>query len=345
MPSRIRTILIDDSAFMRKMIGDIIRTDESIELVGVATDGKQGSDMTLDLKPDVIVTDMIMPDYDGMYVVNSVMERLPTPIILLSTLEKSSSRIFDALQGGAFEFIDKPQDISNFSQSEYRLLELIKQASKTDVSLLKERQLSQKNNHSHSFQETLEYEIIAIGASTGGPSAIESIVTNLPENLSIPVIIVQHMPARFLETFSKRLDEVTPLQVKLASRGEALKGGKVYLAPGDTNTGIGLNMITGSPMVTFTKKRYPFYNDPSVDCLFESVASNFGKRSIGVILTGMGKDGTYGLKKINDAGGITIAQDEESSVVYGMPQSAVQEGAAKYVVSLKQIPGFIISCL
>jgi two-component system chemotaxis response regulator CheB len=346
MPShRIRTVLIDDSAFMRKVIGDIIRTDETIELVGIANDGMRGSEMVMELKPDVVITDMVMPDYDGLFVVNSVMEKQPVPIILLSSLEKTDSRIFDALQHGAFEFIDKPTDLDEVRIRDYRLLALIKEASHTDISLLKAKQLARRNSHHHSFDHTLNYEIIVIGASTGGPGAVESIINNLPGNLKIPVVVVQHMPPRFLETFAQRLHEQSKLPVHLARKGESIKGGTIYIAPGEANLRIENNLVTNAPMFTFTEKKYTEFNYPSVDCLFESVADTYGKSSIAVILTGMGKDGALGLTKIKEKGGYTIAQDEESSVVYGMPKAAKESGAVKQIVSLKEIPGFIVSCL
>lgn len=341
---RIRTILIDDSAFMRKVISDIIHTDDTIELVGVANNGQTGTSMALQLKPDVVITDMVMPDYDGLYVVNAVMDKQPTPIILLSSLEKTDGRIFDALKFGAFDFIDKPVDMARVKATDYPLLDLIKQASRTDISLLKARQLANRNNHAHSFGE-VQYEIIVIGASTGGPGALEFIIHNFPENLSIPVVIVQHMPTRFLESFTQRLNDSSALSVRLARKGEALMGGTIYIAPGHANMRVERSHLTGAPMFTFTEKQFPEYNFPSVDCLFESVAEKFGPRSIGVVLTGMGKDGTMGMKKMKAAGAYTIAQDEESSIVYGMPKAAVENGAVRQVVSLKQIPGFIISCL
>lgn len=345
MPGRIRTLLIEDSAFMRKVIGDIIRSDDSLDLVGTASNGRDGSTMAFELKPDVVITDMIMPEYDGMYVVQSVMDKQPIPIILLSSLEKSDSRIFDALQQGAFEFIDKPTDVDQIRLGHHPLLSLIREASRTDISLLKAKQLASKNSHAHTFTTTTNYDIVVIGASTGGPGAIEQIVNNLPRNLNVPVVIAQHMPARFLETFSARLNERSPLPVKLASRGEQLKGGIVYIASGESNTRIENNLVTGQPMFTFTSKKYEEFNFPSVDCLFDSVADTYGNRTIGVILTGMGKDGMIGLKKIKSLGGFTIAQDEESSVVYGMPKAAVDFGSVKQTVRLNEISGFIVSCL
>lgn len=342
---RVRTLLIDDSAFMRKVIGDIIRADESLELVGIANDGRTGSEMALELKPDVVITDMVMPDYDGMFVVKSVMEKSPMPIILLSSLEKSNTRIFDALQHGAFEFIDKPTDMEMVRVGNYPLVNLILEASRTDISLLKARQMAQKNTSLHTFSSTLHYDIVAIGASTGGPGAVELIINNLPSNLQVPVIIAQHMPARFLETFAVRLNERSPIPVRLAHRGEVVKPGMIYIANGESNTRIENNIVNGQPIITYSNRKYEEFNFPSVDCLFESVAEVYGMRSIGVILTGMGKDGVKGMTQIHQKGGFTIAQDEESSVVYGMPKAAADRGVVKQVVKLNEIPGFIVSCL
>ena len=343
MRQRIRTLLIEDSAFMRRVLSDIITSDEEVDLVGMASNGKEGSDLVLQLKPDVVITDMVMPEYDGMYVVRQVMEQYPVPIILLSSLKKTNSRIFDALESGAFEFIDKPEDL-DVSIKNYPLLALIKEASRTDIALLKAKQLY-KNNASHTFSGTPQYQIIVVGASTGGPGAIEAIIAGLPENLSIPVVIAQHMPARFLETFTLRLNETSPLPVKLARKGEILKGGTIYIAPGESNMKVELDLIHKQPSVVFTKKHFEEFNNPSIDCLFESVAKTFGEKSIGVILTGMGKDGSHGLMEIMKQGGMTIVQNETSSVVYGMPKSAADAGAAKQILHLSKIPGFIISCL
>lgn len=346
MPAtRIRTLLVDDSAFMRKVIGDIINADTALELVGIARGGQQGFDMTMELKPDVVVTDMVMPDFDGLQLVNTVMQKMPLPIILLSSLEKTDSRIFDALQFGAFEFIDKPTNLDQDRIRDYQLIDLIKEAARTDISLLKAKQLAKNNIHQHTFTAAPNYEIITIGASTGGPGAVELIVNNLPSNLQIPVVIAQHMPHRFLESFAVRLNTQSPLPVRVPAKGEMVQGGNIYIAPGEGNLRLEQNIINGLPMFTFTDRKYQEFNYPSVDCLFESVAELYGKNSIGVILTGMGKDGMMGLSKIKEKGGYTIAQDEDSSVVYGMPKAAYDFGAVKQVVSLKQIPGFIISCL
>jgi two-component system, chemotaxis family, protein-glutamate methylesterase/glutaminase len=342
---RIRTLLIEDSSFMQRIIGDLLQTDSSIDLVGTASNGKEGVQLAMDLRPDVVITDMVMPDYDGMYVVRAVMENNPVPIILLSSLDKGNSRIFDALQNGAFEFIDKPSGFDSISMQNYQLLNLVKYAASADISLLKVKQPQERRRIHFTFNDKLNYEIIAIGASTGGPSAVESIIQNLPVNLSVPVVIVQHMPARFLETFAARLHAQSAIPVKLATKGLQLKSGYIYIAPGDANVKIERGPINPQPIFTFSNEEFEEFNNPSINCLFESVAEIYGQKSMGVILTGMGKDGMNGLRKIKAAGGYTIAQDEESSVVYGMPKAAVEANAVKKVLSLHEIPGFIIDCL
>jgi two-component system, chemotaxis family, protein-glutamate methylesterase/glutaminase len=346
MKRAIRTVLIDDSSFMRKVVGDIIEADDAVELVGVASNGKEGVLLINDLRPDVVVTDMVMPEYDGLYVVREVMENFPRPVILLSSLDKGSQRIFEALENGAFEFIDKPSNLSGESIRNYPLLNLIKHAALADVSLLSTKRVNEKKQQVVlGSSNKIQHEIIVIGASTGGPSAVESIVTRLPVNLNVPVVVGQHMPARFLETFAHRLSTQSQLPVKLASKGLAVTKGNIYIAPGDVNTRIERSTIDNNPIFTFSQRTYDEFNNPSINCLMESVVDVYGHRVMGLILTGMGKDGTRGLKKIRDAGGFTIAQDEESCVVYGMPKAAFEHGAVKKLVSLREIPAYIIQNL
>lgn len=341
MADKIKVLLIDDSGFMRIVLSDILRSDTGVELVATASNGLEGVEKTRSLKPDVVVTDMIMPQYNGLYVVKTLMDEMPLPVILMSSLDRTDPQIFDALKLGAFDFIDKPRNTG--SLQEYpQLLSMIREASLCDYVKLRSRAKG-RNASSHSFEAKLNYDIIAIGASTGGPSAVEYIVCNIPRNLSIPVIIAQHMPDRFIETYAVRLANETGLPVSVAREGASLLPGHIYLAPGTSN--IRINNDDRSPVVQFVTDHYKEFNSPSVDCLFESVADVYGKRGIGVILTGMGKDGTAGLIKMKAAGALTIAQDEASSVVYGMPKAAFDSGAAVYQLPLHEIPNFIISGL
>ena len=326
---------------MRILLSDLVRMDEQIDVVGTASDGLEGVEKVKELKPDVVVTDMVMPRFDGLYVVQRVMQEMPLPIILLSSLDRTDKKIFDALSAGAFDFLDKPK--ADQAASGYApLTNLIREAAHTDNFKLGRRS-SGGNTLEHSFDENLNYDIIVVGSSTGGPGAVESLLNNLPKNLSVPIIIAQHMPERFIETFGIRLKESTGLSVKVARQGELLMNNHVYLAPGVSN--IRVENSKSGPRIKYVSDHYSEFNNPSIDCLFESIADTYGNRAIGVILTGMGKDGVAGLRRIKDSGGMTIAQDEASSIVFGMPKVAFETGAAKHQISLAEIPNFIVSAL
>ena len=340
--SKIKILIIEDSGLMRILLSEILRSDRSFTVVGTAKNGLDGVNKAKELKPDVIITDMIMPEYDGLFVVRALMKQMPLPILLLSSLTRASPQIFDALREGAFDFLDKPQK-ENIASGYPQLIQMVKEANMSDF--LQIRKQSRGTNLAvHTFEPRVNYDIIAIGASTGGPGAIEFIVTNIPANLAIPVIIVQHMPERFIISFAERLAATTGLKVKVAADGEVLLPLHIYLAPGTSNIRLDRNSSI-SPVVRYVSDDYKEYNKPSIDCLFESVGEMYGKRAIGVVLTGMGKDGTAGLLKIRNAGGFTVTQDEASSVIYGMPKSAFESGAAMHQIPLNEIPIFIISAL
>ncbi|MEO1052550.1 MAG: chemotaxis-specific protein-glutamate methyltransferase CheB [Bacteroidota bacterium] len=341
---RIKALLIEDSGLMRIMISDALRSDPHIQVVGTANNGKDGVAKADQLEPDVVITDLIMPEYDGLYAVKHIMEKRPVPIILLSSLGRESTDVFEALNAGAFDFIDKPatKDSKAFKLALADLNEKVKVAFGSDSSRFG-KQVDKTNHNHHTFEGELQYDIIAIGASTGGPSAIESIITQLPENLAVPVIITQHMPERFLISFAERLEALIPLTVKVPAKGEQLSAGTIYITPGDGNVALQRDR-SGDIVFEYTEERYKEFNDPSVDCMFISIAEHYGAKVIGIILTGMGKDGSQGMVKIKDKGGLTIAQDAASCVVNGMPQAAVNIGAVDHVVGLKEIPGFVMSC-
>ena len=338
---KIKTLLIEDSGFMRILLSDLLRKDEKIELVATAINGLEGVEKVKTFKPDVVITDMVMPQYDGLYVVQQLMKDMPLPIILLSSLDRTDPKIFDALKEGAFDFVDKPQE-KEISKGYLPLTQMVREASLTDYLKIRQR-VKGRNTFVHTFEARLNYDIIAIGASTGGPSAVELIVSNLPTNLTVPVIIAQHMPERFIESFSIRLAEATGQHVSVARDGECLLPNHIYLAPGTAN--LRLNISGSSPTFQYCNDHYKEYNHPSIDCLLESVAAIYGRRAIAAILTGMGKDGVEGLNKIKAAGGLTLTQDELSSVVYGMPKVAFETGAASHQIPLTEIPNFIISAL
>lgn len=346
MADKLTTLLADDSSLMRVIISDIIRSESDIELLDTASNGQEAYEKTRDLNPDVVIMDMVMGEYDGLYGLKKIIENNPKPVVLLSSLERNDPQVLEALSIGAFDFVDKPRGkaISQLRQVNQKLIRTIRSASRANLSVLKQDD-QRRVQESHTFSKRLSYDIIAIGASTGGPRAVESIIERLPSNLQIPVVIAQHMPENFVLNFAQRLNSVSPLTVKVPEESEMPIGGTVYLAAGKKNTYLKRDIATGEISFSLTRRRYNEFNDPSIDCLFESVADIYGRRSIAAVLTGMGRDGTQGMTKIHQKGGVTIAQDEASSVVFGMPKSVLDAGAATYTIALKDIPLFIISCL
>ncbi|BDS09781.1 chemotaxis-specific protein-glutamate methyltransferase CheB [Aureispira anguillae] len=341
---QINVLVADDSALMRILISDIIEKDKSIHVIGQVNNGKAAYWSTKELKPDVVLMDMTMGEYDGIYGVTKIMEDCPTPIIILSAVGNTDMEpIMKSLELGAIDYLNKPaKNRVNMNEVKVALINKIKMASQI-VLPQPDKSDHAVNINEHSFGSEISYDCIVLGASTGGPRAIEKILTQLPRNLTVPVIIAQHMPASFVASFAERLNLLTPLNVVVASNEAVVEGGNVYLAPGDANLVVikkGGTMVFGS-----TSKLFLAYNNPSVDGLMLSVAKAYKHKAIGIVLTGMGKDGSIGLKAIKDAGGYTIAQSEASCIVYGMPKAAWANGAVQQMVHLDEIAGFLVSCL
>lgn len=339
-----KVLLVDDSGFMRLVVSDMINSSSDLMVLDTAENGLEAVQKTKLLHPDVVLLDMTMKDFDGLYAVRHIMKDSPTPIVILSSLGNTQpDLVFEALDCGAYDFVNKPTGAlgSKIRDLEQHLFGKLRNAARVDIKNLKQRP-SNKNNLQHTFDTSL-YDILSIGSSTGGTGALEHILTHMPENLPIPVVIAQHMPQEFIHSFADRLDGLLPFKVCVAIKGDSPKPNTVYLMPCDVNMGV-------------TKKRdnvvfhvydedFKEYNHPSVDCLMHSVAKTFGARSIGVLLTGMGSDGAIGIKDIFDNKGYTIAQDEASCVVFGMPKAAIETGGIRNVLSLKQMPSFLVSML
>ncbi|QSE97579.1 chemotaxis-specific protein-glutamate methyltransferase CheB [Fulvivirga lutea] len=341
----IKTLVVEDSGLMRILITDILKSDKSISEVQTANNGFEAMQKVRSYQPDVIVTDMVMPEYDGLYLVKEVMKDSPKPIIVLSSLDRTNAQIFDALKYGAFEFVDKPKNGEGFkTNGYYPLVDLVKEAAKINVQSLITKSI-RRNNLAHTFQEKLNYDIVVIGSSTGGPGAIECLLEGFPANFPVPIVIAQHMPERFIESFAVRINGYTPLNVSIPRKGQPLEPGHIYIAPGTKNIMINRSPISNTPLFSFTSRHYKEFNNPSVDCLFESVSETYKERALCVVLTGMGKDGTQGLSKIKANKGYAIVQDEKSSVVFGMPKAALDAGLVDNVVPIKEMAGFITSCL
>ena len=342
--NKIRAAVVDDSNFMRLLISDIVTSEGDIEVVATASNGKEACDMVKESKPDVLLLDMMMPEFDGKYAVENIMRETPTPIVILSALGNSNiNPIMECLELGAFDYINKPnKNVKGLRGIDSEIISKVRQASKSDLEKLRKGKRD-FNLNPHTFSKNVPYDVIVIGSSTGGPGALETVVSKLPVNLVVPVLIAQHMPSNFVPSFARRLNDLIPLNVKQAEKGMFIESGNIYLAPGDKNM---IVRKAGSKfMIDWTDETYKEYNYPSVNALMLSAAKIFRSRTIGVIMTGMGKDGTLGMKSIKEAGGMTIAQNKESCVVFGMPKEAIESGSIDNIVPLDEIGGFLVSAL
>lgn len=330
---------------MRILIKDILAEDASIEVVGVARNGKEALDMCLSLNPDVVLMDITMGEFDGLYGVREIMKQAPRPIIILSAIGNTDMEpVMDALKAGAVDFLNKPaQDSAGLHKVGSELIRKIHEAAAIGQVRV-QPEVNKVNVNPHTFSDQVGYDLIVIGASTGGPTAVESVITNLPGNLNVPVVVAQHMPSHFVPSFVARLNNLTPLEVIMGRKDDVISAGKIVVAPGNRNMVIGRNSIN-ELIVDFTVEKFKEYNHPSVSALMLSAAAVCGARCIGVVLTGMGRDGASGMRAIHKAGGYTIAQHKDTCVVYGMPRAAVEDGSVKAIVPLAEIGGFIVSCL
>lgn len=318
---------------MRILLSDLLREDGGIEVIASAGNGFDGVLKARELKPDVIITNMVMPQYDGLYVVKTLTKEMSVPIIVLSALHRSDPKIYSALQEGAFMFLSKPAK-HEIEEGYNRLRKVVHKASLIEDTVTEQDAVATP-------RKSKQFDIIALGVSTGGPKTIEYIVQNLPEYIDAPILVAQHMPDLFIESLANRLNDTSERRVSVLQDGEEMMPNHIYFAPGTSN----IRVVRGEghkPVIKFVDDIYKEFNNPSVDCLFESIADVYGSRALAVILTGMGRDGVVGLQRIKESGGVTIAQDETSSVVYGMPRAAFESGAALHKLSIQEIPEFII---
>jgi two-component system, chemotaxis family, protein-glutamate methylesterase/glutaminase len=351
---KIRVLLVDDSAIVRKILCSALESESDIEVVGTAPDAYVARDKILALRPDVLTLDIEMPRMDGITFLRKLMHYQPLPVIIISSLGgPACEAAFEALRAGAVEVLAKPSgpysvgDLRTSLANKIRAAASARSMARIPVARIPVTPIpevvplrttrpapSPRMNTSHGG-------IIAIGASTGGTEALTEILTRLPPEVP-PILITQHMPPVFTGYFAARLDKLCPFEVKEAVDGDEVVPGRALIAPGNfhmllSRTGNTLRVRTDhGPQVC--------YQRPSVDVMFTSVARVAGPGAVGALLTGMGADGAQGLLRIRKAGGSTIAQNEESCVVFGMPREAIRLDAAERVLSLSQIPAAILRC-
>ncbi|MDP4094264.1 MAG: chemotaxis response regulator protein-glutamate methylesterase [Bacillota bacterium] len=335
---KIKVLVVDDSILYREFISKAISADPGIEVVATATDPYDARDKIVKYQPDVMTLDVEMPKMNGIEFLRKLMPQYPLPVIVISALNEN---VFDALNAGAVEFVAKPDMKADKSIESYinELVIKIKIASTANLSQWK---MDAKKVISHTIMPHWENKIIAIGASTGGTEAILAILESLPNDMP-GIVIVQHMPPVFTKMYAQRLDNSVGLHVKEAQTGDIVQKGCVLIAPGDQHMKV--VKLGSTYKVECFKGEKVNGHCPSVDVLFQSVAQEAGKDAIGVILTGMGYDGAKGLLAMRRNGARTAGQNEQSSVVYGMPKVAYDLGAVEQQASLENIPQIIYSFL
>jgi two-component system chemotaxis response regulator CheB len=338
METNIRVLVVDDSAIVRKVLTEELSRERGIEIVGTAPDPFVARDKIVRLKPDVITLDIEMPRMDGITFLRKLMRHYPLPVIIVSSLTKKGGKLaMEALSIGALEVISKPSAAYSVGDMSVQLADKIRAVAHVNVKAKTPSNSGQIPANNATVSQALSAttnKIIAIGASTGGTEAIKAVLTGMPHN-SPGILIVQHMPAKFTTSFAERLDSVCAINVKEAEDGDSVINGRALIAPGNFHMLLRRSgaryyvQVKNGPMV--------HHQRPSADVLFKSVADFAGSNGLGIILTGMGADGADGLLKMRQAGANTVAQDEKSCVVFGMPKEAIKLGAAEKVVDLHQI--------
>jgi two-component system chemotaxis response regulator CheB len=341
MKKPVRVLVVDDSALMRKLIPKILERDPYIEVVGTAMDGNFGLKKIEELQPQVVTLDLEMPGLNGIDTLKEITRRWRLPVIVVSTHSTAGAAItLKALALGAFDFVAKPQDVS--ARMPEIADELIKKIRAAAQSAGVQTQFLPEENSAilpGKLRPVAPTRIIAIGVSTGGPNALQYLFSHLPEDFPGSILVVQHMPDGFTELFAKRLDETCRIRVKEAQSGDLLVAGRALICPG--NRHMKVKKLPLGNVVLLTEEAPVNGHRPSVDVLFHSVADEFGPQATAVLMTGMGEDGAFGVGEIRAAGGFTVAQSQETCVVYGMPKAAVERGHVMRVADLQDLPSLL----
>ncbi|UZN22986.1 chemotaxis-specific protein-glutamate methyltransferase CheB [bacterium 3DAC] len=339
----IRVLVVDDSLLIRRFVKDILSRDPEFEIVGEAADGVEAVEKIMELSPDVVILDLEMPKKNGIEVIREVMAKKPTRILVFSSHTKEGAEITTtALTSGAIDFVFKPSwshIASNISEFSKMFIEKVKLVARSKIPTPKAEIAETQPSSTSISRPTLRKEklgIVAIASSTGGPRALTAVVPKLPEDMPVPVVIVQHMPAGFTKSLAERLNKLSKLTVKEGEDGEPVKAGYVYIAPG------GIHMrVSGGRIELFDGPQVKGVK-PAADVLFDSVGREYKKQTLGVILTGIGDDGTDGARVIKQFGGKIFAESEETALIYGMPKAVVKAGLADKVVPLHQMADEIV---
>ena len=330
----VRVLIVDDSAYVRKVIRQMLLRSPLIEIAGIARDGREALELAAELQPDVITCDLIMPQLDGVGFIREQMSRSPIPIVVVSVASESGELVLAALDAGAVDFVQKPTALASD-----RLLEIaddlvakVKMAARARPLVRRAAALPAV----HPGAATHAFDIVVIGISTGGPQALKMLIPKLPAELGVPVAIVLHMPVGYTELYARKLNEQSAVTVLEAQGDERLMPGHVYIAPAGRHLTLRRNSA-GEVRTHLDVRPLDTPYKPSVDSLFHSAADVYGPRVLGIVMTGMGSDGREGSAWIKAKGGTVLTESEDSCVVYGMPRSIVEAGLSDAEVSLEQM--------
>lgn len=319
----VKVLVVDDSGFFRRRVSEILSADGQIQVVGTATNGREAIEQALALRPDVITMDYEMPLMDGITAVRNIMQRCPTPVLMFSSLTHEGARVtLDALDAGAVDYL--PKNFEDISRNPDKVRQLLCEKVLT---------IARSNRRSISLPPKRKaYRLVAIGTSTGGPVALQRVLTQLPANFPAPLVLIQHMPAAFTKAFAERLDKLCRISVKEAEDGDILRPGLALLAPGGKQM-----MVDGRGTVRILPGDERLNYKPCVDVTFGSAAKAYNDKVLAVVLTGMGADGREGARLLKQGGSQVWAQDEASCVIYGMPMAVVKANLADAVYGLDDI--------
>jgi two-component system chemotaxis response regulator CheB len=344
MQDRIKVLVVDDSAYSRQTIKKMLESDPGVTVIGIAVDGIDAIAKTLRLKPDLITLDFEMPEMDGFSFLRWLMSQKPTPVIMVSSYSDSKT-VFKALELGAVDFIAKPSKRASveLKDIEKDLIAKVKGTKGLNMNVLSKnlRLLEERGQQVPDIElDKSPIEIVCIGASTGGPQALQIVLTKLPSDFPAGIVVSQHMPRGFTKPLADRLDKLSQIKIKEASDGDEVEEGAVLVCPGGSH----MTLKRRSSRVRVSLKEASFDDKyiPSIDIMMTSASEHYGRKTMGVVLTGMGNDGRRGMLEIKTKGGYTITESEETSVVFGMPSEVIKAGAANKVLPISEISGEMI---
>lgn len=339
----IRVLIVDDSAYVRKVVREMLSHSPLLEVVGTARDGREALELVETLRPDVVTSDLMMPELDGIGFVREQMRRRPLPIVMMSSVDENSAETLTALDAGAVDFVQKPTALATEKIFEVRhqLIEKIMTAASVDAGNLhllprEEKQKIEKIGVANAPRQN-RFDVIVIGISTGGPQALRFLIPQLPADFPVPVVMVLHMPVGYTTMYAEKLNEISALEVREAREGDEIRNGLALLAPAGKHLNFKRHAASGTVRAHLSLRPIDAQHRPSVDVMFQSAAEIFGSRTLGIVMTGMGADGRNGSAWIKAQGGVIFAESEETCVVYGMPGAVVEAGLSDKIIRLDRM--------